>query len=450
MSTKIEQMKSRSIDQNAGIKSMNTFFAVWSGQVVSVLGSSMTGFALGIWIYQQTGSAIGFALTLLFNMLPKALVAPLAGVLADRYDRRKLIIFSDSVAGIATMLISILFVSGNLLPFHIYVLTAINASASAMQGPAFGASVTQIVPKAQFGRANGMLQLGEGIGQVIAPALAGIFIGAFGLTSILLFDVATFLFAVSILLFIRFPKIQNAEEQKQEVKSNWIVEIKQAIGYLQDRPGLLGLILVFSLVNFFVGIAEAVLTPMILSFSTPEKLAMVMTIGGFGLLSGSLLITLIGTIKRKVNAIFGAYALLSVGVLMAGLNPSIGLVSAALFMAFFFLPTVMSTSQSIMQTKIAPEIQGRVFGLRFSLNTFSFALAFLIGGFLADRVFEPLMLEGNFLADLFGNLIGVGPGRGMGLMFVLMGGLSILTALSAFIYPRIRYVEDELPDMVEN
>jgi hypothetical protein len=144
--------------------------------------------------------------------------------------------------------------------------------------------------------------------------------------------------------------------------------------------------------------------------------------------------------------LFGAYALLSAGVFFAGIKPTIPLISVAIFMAFFFLPMVMSTSMAIFQTKVPQGIQGRVFGIRLFVNKLTFAVAFLSGGVLADNIFEPLMVEGGFLAEIFGDFIGVGPGRGMGLMFVLMGILSMITALSAFAFPRIRRIEIELPD----
>ena len=450
MNNTIEGVKSRPAISVSAFDSMKTFIIVWIGQVVSILGSSMTGFALGVWVFQQTGSATSFALILLFNMLPKALVAPFAGVLADRYDRRRIMIITDLSAGIATMIVAALFATGNLSTWHIYLLTAVNASASAFQGPAFGAALTQLVPKAQFGRANGMQQLGEGIGQIIAPVLAAVFLGIFGLVSVLLVDMLTFLFAVTILLFVRFPEIRKAEGGRGEVMSAWNAQIGQAVNYLLGRPGLLGLMLVFTLVNFFVGVAEAVLTPMVLNFTTSENLGLIMTIGGVGMLAGSALMTIFGGGKRKVYAVFGAYAFLGVAVFLAGLRPSVLLVSIAVFLAFFALPTVMSASQAIMQTKVAPLIQGRVFGLRIFMNTLSFALAYLLGGVLADIIFEPLMAKNGTLADTVGRLIGVGPGRGMGLMFILMGILSIASALSAFAYPRIRRVEIELPDMVEN
>jgi uncharacterized membrane protein (DUF485 family) len=168
------------------------------------------------------------------------------------------------------------------------------------------------------------------------------------------------------------------------------------------------------------------------------------------MLIGSLLVTALGNIERKAYAVFGAYALLGLAVVVAGLRPSVVLISSALFFAFFALPTVMSFSQAIMQSKVEPNIQGRVIGLRMFMNTLAFAAAYLLGGTLADGLFEPLMAENGLLAAVIGAIIGAGPGRGMGLMFVLMGLLAVLTALSGFSHPRIRNVERELPDMVEN
>lgn len=426
-----------------------TFLIVWFGQVVSLLGSSMTGFALGVWVYQQTGSATGFALTLLFNMLPKAIFAPLAGVIADRFDRRKIMMMTDLGAGLTTVFTAVLLLSGNLAIWHIYLFTALNASFSAVQGPAFAAAITQLVHKEQFGRANGLMQLGQGIGQILAPALAGLLIASAGLWTVLIVDMATFFVAVSTLFSVRFPDYRPAaDETTVPQKESWRQQIVQGWCYLWTRPGLLGLVLVFAAVNFFVGIAEAVLTPMILSFTSPEKLGMIMTIGGVGLLLGSILMSVWGGGKRKVITIFGAYAIVALGVFLAGLSPVVWLLATAVFLAFFFLPLVMGASQALMQAKVAPEVQGRVFSLNGMLNTLSFALAYLIGGPLADRIFEPLMVANGPLSGSIGTIIGVGPGRGMGLMFVVMGILAMITAASAFAYPRIRHLETELPDMV--
>jgi MFS family permease len=293
-----------------------------------------------------------------------------------------------------------------------------------------------------------MLQLGEGIGQVFAPLLAGVLIGAIGLQGVLIADIITFIFAIVTLLAVRFPPITAAKKIRKTSTPRWAAELREALNFLWARPGLIGLLLVFALVNFFVGMAEAVLTPMVLSFSSAEKLGLILTVGGAGMLIGSLLATAYGDRWRKIYTVFGAYAFIGVAVTLAGLRPSVGLVALAVFLAFLALPAVMSASQAILQAKVDPDLQGRVFGLRILVNTGAFAVAYLLGGVLADNLFEPLMAGDSLVANLFGPWIGTGPGRGMALMFVSMGILSIATALSAFAYPRIRHVESELPDSV--
>lgn len=451
MSEVIHQTTNSYRNKALPLAELRTFLVVWIGQAVSILGSAMTAFALGVYIYQQTGSATGFALTLLFNMLPRAVLAPIAGVVADRYDRRLIMILTDSGAGFATIMTALLLLTGRLEVWHIYLLTALNASFSTLQGPAFGAAVTQLVPKSYFGRANGLLQLGEGIGQIAAPVLAGVLIASIGLWSILLVDMATFFFAVLMLLLIKFPSYQSEKHSPatQSEGESWYRQAWKGWRYLWTRPGLIGLVLVFTATNFFVGIAEAVLTPMILSFASPNQLGVMMTIGGFGLLAGSLLMSGWGGGKRKIFTVFGAYSILGAAVIIAGSAPSIPLVATALFIAFFSAPIVMAGSQSIMQAKVAPDVQGRVFALRMMLNTAAFAVAYALGGPLADKVFEPFMATDGAIANTIGKVIGSGPGRGMGLMFIVVGIFALFTALSAFAYPRLRRVEIELPDMVD-
>jgi MFS family permease len=427
---------------------MRTFSIVWIGQAISLLGSSMSGFALGVWVFLETGSAVGFALTLLLNMLPKALLAPVAGVWADRQDRRRILILTDLGAALATTAAVILFLVGRLTVWHIYALTAWNAAASALQAPAFGAAVTQLVPKEGYGQANGMMQIGEAAAQIGAPALAGAMLATLGLVSVLLVDLGTFLVAVLVLVGRRFPSGWAAGEAGVLERPRWLSQLAEAIGYMRARPGLLGLIAVFALANLFVGVAEALLTPMVLQFAAPEALGLIMTVGGLGMLIGSLLFTATGGGRRKIYAVFSAYAVLSVGVVLAGLRPCVQLVGAAVFLAFLAVPTVMGASQTILQAKVAPEIQGRVFGLRMAVNTLSFAVAYTLSGLLADRVFEPFMASSARLASLVGQVIGFGPGRGMGLLFIVTGSLAIFTALGALASPRIRRVEIELADAV--
>ncbi len=427
---------------------MRTFYIILIGQVISIVGSNMTGFALGVYAYQRTGSAASFALILLFNMLPRALFSPLAGVAADRWNRRRIMILSDTGAALSTLAVIGWLMTGRLEIWHIYLATFANSTFSTIQGPAFGAAVTQLVPKSQFGRVNGLTQLGDGVGQLVAPILAGAVIGLVGLRGVLIVDLLTFLVAVGILLANRFPQL--ASTPKKVAKQHSLsADIRAGWRYIVTRPGLVALMIVFALANYLVGNAEAVLTPMILSFATPETLGAMLTAGGLGMLVGSVALSVWGGGERRVYTTMGFYALLGLAVITAGLSPSVPLVTGALFVAFLCVPILIGANHAILQIKVAPEMQGRVFALRTTLNTGSFALAYLTSGPLADKLFEPLMAQGGLLAGSVGQLIGVGPGRGIGLMFIVMGALAVVTSIGGLLYPRLRRVEVELPDAVQ-
>jgi MFS family permease len=430
------------------IGSMRAFLLIWFGQVISVIGSSMTGFALGVYVYQRTSSASVFALILLFNMLPRALFSPLAGVVADRWDRRRIMILSDGGAAISTLAVASLLIAGRLEVWHIFLATFLNSTLSTMQGPAFAAAVTQLVPKAQFGRVNGLMQLGSGVGQMVAPVLAGALIGLAGLRAVLIVDLATFLFAVGTLLATQFPQLKSTSDKVGQ-KRSLISDLRAGWRYIVARPGLVALLVVFAVANYLVGNAEAVLTPMILSFASPGTLGVILTLGGFGMLVGSLVLSVWGGGRQRVYTALGFYALLGLAVIAAGLSPSAPLVAGALFVTFLCVPIAIGSAHAILQTKVDPGMQGRVFALRMTLNTGAFALAYVTGGPLVDLIFEPLMAQGGPLAGSVGQLIGVGPGRGMGLMFIVMGFLAVLTAVGGLLYSRLRRVELELPDAVQ-
>jgi MFS family permease len=366
----------------------------------------MTGFGLGVWVFQTTGSATRFALILLCNMLPRALVAPIAGPLADRYDRRRLMIGADLGAGATTVLVALLLAAGRLEPGHVYALTALSSAFGALQRPASEAAVSQLVPRDRLGRANGMVQLGHGAAQVLAPALAGALYAGFGLAGAFLVDVASFLAAVLTLGVVRFPVLPTAEGETAPRVAGLGHRLSRGLLYLRSRPGLLGLVLLFAAVNFLVGMAEAVLTPMVLRFTSAEGLGTVMTIGGAGMLLGSVLMSLWGGGERKVFALFGAYAAVGIGVLVAGLAPSVVVVSAGAFVAFVFLPIVMGANQAVMQSKVAPEVQGRVFALRMATDTLAFAGAYLAAG--------PLAALHAGRGDTRSGVCGQGPRRGGG------------------------------------
>ncbi len=427
-------------------RGIRVFILIWFGQLVSLLGSGLTGFALGVWVYQRTGSVTQFALISLFATLPIILISPLAGALVDRWSRRWVMIISDSGAALSTLVVALLLFTGNLEIWHIYLANAISSSFSAFQRPAYSAATTLLVPKQHLGRANGMVQLGEAVSRLISPMLAGILLVNIHLQGIILIDFTTFLFAFATLLFVKFPETTKSTIVGQVGIRRLLQETAYGWHYLTARPGLLGLLILFTADNFLIGIVSVLVTPLILSIASAAVLGTIMSIGGLGMLLGSIVMSTWGGPKRKINAVFSFIILSGLCVLAVGLRPSIFLYAISAFLFFFSIPIINSSAQVILQKKVAPNVQGRVFALRGAIVTAAFPLGYVIAGPLADYIFEPLMQTDGILASSIGKLIGTGEGRGISLMFILLGlGLVILTT-AAYQYPRLRRVEDELED----
>jgi len=428
---------------------MQIFLIIWFGQVISLIGSGLTGFALGVWVYQTTGSATQFSLIYLFTELPAIIIAPLAGVIADRWDRRWVMLLSDLGSGLSTFVIVLLLWSGQLEIWHIYLTMAVSSICKGFQEPTYYTTLTLLLPKKHFGRANGMIQLGQAAGKLFPPALAGILVGIIQIQGVILIDFATFLFAVFTLLIVRFPQLERSSESKTHQGSLW-GEAAFGWNYIVARPGLLMMLMFFIITNFTIGMAQVLITPMVLAFANAEVLGKIMSLGGSGWLFGSILMSTWGGPKRRVIGVFGFEILLGISILLIGLKPNAILITIAAFTGFFSVPLITGSSNAIWQVKVAPDVQGRVFAMRGAIAWSSFPLAYLVAGPLADNVFGPLLMTGGALSNTIGEFIGVGPGRGIGLLFILVGAFIIVATVAAYQIPRLRLVEDELPDVVEH
>ncbi len=424
---------------------LQVFIITWFGQLISLIGSGLTGFALGVWIFQKTGSTTQLGLISLFTTLPGIVLSPIAGALVDRWDRRWTMIFSSCGAGLATLFIALLSLTEWLNVWHIYLAMSVISVCSALQYIAYTAATTLLVPKKHLSRASGMVQIGEGATRIVAPALAGILVLTLRIQGVLLIDFATYLFALATLLIVKFPKPETTIEA-HVAKSSLLSEAFYGWTYITARPGLLGLLLFFAASNFVLGIASVLITPMLLAFASPAVLGNVLSIGGSGMLVGSIVMSLWGGPKPRIYGIFYFGMLQGICILLIGLRSSIPLIAVAAFGVFFSVPMIAGSSQAIWQSKVSPEVQGRVFAVRRMIAWSSFPLAYLLAGPLADYVFEPLLAVDSPLASSVGRIIGVGAGRGIGLLFIVLGTLTILATICSYLYPRLRMVEKELPD----
>lgn len=433
----------------APASSMRPFLTIWAGQLVSLLGSGLTSFAMGVWIYQQTGKVTPFALTVLFSTLPRILLLPLAGSLADRWNRRWMMFLADTGSALTTLAIVLLLGLGSLQIWHIYLLVIISSIFAAFQEPAYTASVAMLVPKENLGRANGLLQLSQALETVASPIIAGVLFVSIGLRGILVVDFLTFFAALITLLMVRIPQ-PAVESREGGGKSSWQRDFAFSWSYLRQRQGLFGLLWYYAMLNFLLNLAGVMSGPLVLARHTASVLGVVQTMAGVGMLLGSLLISVWGGPKsRRIPFMFGNISIAMLGMVIIGLgeHPLYPIVGFLLLM--FFVPMVSAVSQVIFQNKVAPEVQGRVFATRSMISRSMMPLAFMVSGPLADRLFEPLMSAGGTLSGTaLANLLGTGPGRGIGLIFFLCGLAALATTLLAYLNPRIRFIESELPDTI--
>ena len=416
--------------------------------MVSLMGSGLTSFALGVWIYQRTDSVLLLGINMFAFALPQVILSPLAGALVDRWDRRTAMIVSDAGAGLAALAIALLFLAGRLEPWNVYLCTAIMSAFVTLQWPAWSAATTLLVPREHLGRASGMVQSVDAVATLAAPAIAGALYARVGVGPLVTADVISYCVAILVMtLFVRVPSLPPSAEARQAGAGLW-AEMKLGWRFIAARPGLLGLLLFFTVDNFLGTMVSPLLQPMILDGWSPAIYGLVSSIMGLGMLAGTLAMSAWGGPRRRMFGLLGTGALGGLALALAGLRPSIPVIAVGMGAYSLLMPTMAGCSQAIWQVKVPPALQGRVFSVRRAIAWSFTPVAFLVAGPLADHVFKPLLAAGGALAPTLGRIIGVGPGRGIGLQIVLLGLLTTLISAIAFLVRRIRRVELDLPDSI--
>lgn len=415
------------------------FLILWAGQLVSGLGTGMTGFALGIHVFRETGSAAGFALVILCLFLPAILLRPVGGVLADRFDRRLLIILGD--AGSAAAVLALLFIlRGGALPVRlVYLVTACSSACGALQNPAYKASLTDLVAEESWGRAGGLVQLAASTQHLISPLAAGLVLGTLGLQAVLLIDAGTFFFAVASSLAL--PRLRPREREKQP---GFRADLAEGCRYLAREGTTRGLVLLLAAVTFFVGQLQTLFAPMMLAITDATRLGLVQSISASGMLASSLLIGLVGLPGGPAAATVAGLAVAGLAMSLMGASVSLPLITAGFFLFFFCLPFINTGAEVQIRRQVPGGIQGRVWGLVGLTTQAGYVIAYLSSGILADTFFSPLLSPEGALADSLGAVLGTGPGRGIGLMLILSGlGLALTAGIAALLRkaPRTQALE---------
>jgi MFS transporter, DHA3 family, macrolide efflux protein len=336
------------------------FVAIWAGQLVSLLGSALTAFGLAVHIYRRTGDVADLAVIGIAAYAPQILVGPYGGVLADRRDRRRLMLAGDAGAALATAALLGCAAAGRLETWSAALLVALAAACQAMQWPAWEAAIVELVPVHQLARANGLVELARGITQLVAPLAAGVLFGRVGLGGIIAIDLATFAAGAVPLLAIRFPP-RRAEARPSR---GWLVDLAAAWRFVAARAGLVAMLLLFAGTALTFGVAELLLKPLVLASAEPWALGLVLSMVGGGIVAGAVTMAILGAPARKIATILWLQVAEGIALIAAGLAPSLEALCAAGFAYGAVIPPTFACARFVWQVKVPADLQGRVSALR--------------------------------------------------------------------------------------
>lgn len=430
--------------QSAGMK---TFMTIWIGQFISLMGSGLTSFALGLWVYEHSKSVTQFTLTVVFAGVPGILMAPIAGALVDRWDRRWVLVACNIGPAITVSAFSYLYANNMLAVWHIYVGVVFSAILGSFQWPAYIAAITMLVQPKDYVRVNGLLEFGNAATGIAGPMLGGLLLWTIGVPKILLIDLVTFLVAAGTLLLVRIPRPEQSEEGKRGKGSIW-KEAGFGWTFIRERPGLMRLLLLFACLNLVMSMCGVAVIPMIRGYANQAVVGVIMSLVGVGSLVGGLLMSSTGGFKKRIHGVLLGWALMSICFILVAIRPNYYLAGVGVFCWYVVLTLMNTSSQAIWQAKTPRDVQGRVFAVRRMIAQFTVPIGDFSAGPLADKIFNPLMLASGALAGSVGKVMGVGPGRGIALMLVTFAAVPFVVALAGFVSPRVRNIESELPDAV--
>ena len=375
--------KNQDIPKNWAVR----FFTIWFGQSFSMLGSGLVGFAFVWYLTKQTGSATILTIGSLMNIIPNVIISPFAGAIADRWNRKVVMAVFDSITAVFTLILGILFMMGNAQIWQIFLAMFVRSACGSFQWAAMTSSTSLMVPKEHLSRVAGANQALQGILNIITPALGALFIELLPMQGVLFIDVSTALLAVGPLLFFKIPQ-PTRNGSKESTKTNVWQDVAAGWKYVTGWPSLMAVIFLAMLVNFLINPAFSLL-PLVVTehFGMGAyELGFIDSAYGIGVIIGGLVLSAWGGFKNKSLTSLIALMLSGVGVLMVGIAPAnMYLLALAGITLFGFLnPIINGPIFAIMQTKVEPEMQGRVFSLLNAGASLASPLGLIIAGPVAD------------------------------------------------------------------
>jgi MFS family permease len=408
---------------------LRAFALLSTGQFVSMVGSQLSAFAMGVWVFQQTGRLLDFAVLTMLALVPAIVAAPVGGALTDRFDRRRVMLCSDLAAAVAVGALALQLWLGDLQMWQIWLTVGVGSLATAVQRPAYLAAVAQLVPKPYLPQANALANLGTGVGTLIGPLAGGVLVTSLGLPGVVALDMASFVVAVTTLLLVRLPDRLFPRREEGFVRA-----MAGGWRFLARRRPFLVMIAFFVPVNYLLAVAVVLVTPLVLTRSSAQTLGVVTAVGGVGAACGALAMVAWGGTKRLAHGMVGFTVVVGVGTVVMGLAPSIPVLALGLFLFWVGVTVLNAHWISIIQVKVGQDLQGRVLSVNQMLATAMMPLGFFTAPVLTDRLAAPLVG-------------GSGPAA---LAAVLTVAGVVLTAWSVagLAYRPLRRMEDDLPDAV--
>lgn len=429
------------IDDVTTARNFRSFIIIWIAQLVARIGNGLTAFGLGVHVYQESGLTTSVALVTLAAFLPSLLLGPFGGVLADRFDRRLLMILGDSLSALGLLTMLIAFHTGAASIAVICLCAAISSAFSSVMEPAYRASVTDLLTPQQYARAGGLVQLAAASQYLVSPAIAGLLMARFGITVVLTIDIATMVVTTSAMVLVW----RTIKAPSRTSEAGFWADFVEGLGFLRRNSGIMALMLLITLITFCMGFLQTLLTPMVLDLADEATLGIVRSVAAVGMVVTSLLI---GVFNMKGSYLcWIAWCLVGGGVVVffLGAIPNVLAIGVLAFGFFMTLPPLNTGVEVLVRSAIPNETQGKIWGLMGLISQLGYVAAYGVSGFLADGIFNPMLREGGALADSLGRLIGVGESRGIGLIFMIVG---VLLVCIAVIVPRtrsIRALQDDLP-----
>ena len=398
-----------------------TFFPFWIGQAFSLFGSMLVQFALVWWLTKKTGSATILATATAFAILPEIFVSPFAGAIVDRFNRKTLIIISDAAIAIATVILAILFYFNMVEIWHVFLMMFLRAVGGAFHYPAEQSSISLMVPEKHLAKIAGLNQALRGAINIIAPPLGALLLDTINVQGTLSIDFITAVMAIAIILFIKIPQPEQKNNQESISFKMLIADIKGGLIYILKWKGLVSLILLAMIIKFALSPAFS-LIPLLVNkhfLGDAIQYGLVESVSGIGFVIGGILLSVWGGFKKKIHTIWLGIILIGFSFLwISALRTNqFSFLIPAIFMLGFMIPMVDGSFMAILQSKVAPEFQGRVLSMTGSLLWLTTPLGLGFAGPVSDRM-------------------------GIQIWYLLAGLLCVLASFSIFFLPVLKNIEE--------